>query len=243
MIKKYDEFINEEIDWSNIKRHVIKALDPFHGNLKEMKKIISKLLKNGVLPIILMACLSYYFSESESKSLLKEVMAEYDDGYGIINKEISSAKSIVFNKINNYKNRDRIIKKLNEIEIRVGRLDEYNALAQFVYNIKTKEVCILVDEEHILTSDKKSIIESIAHEMLHYVDYLIGTWSVKNSEILNNSIDTKVKTNRKYATDKLFKIIYNVDYNELSDNLKGEKLEKLQNIHNEIENCLLDSIF
>jgi regulator of RNase E activity RraB len=120
MIKKYDDFINEELDWSNIKRQIIKAIGPFNGNFKEMKEIVIKLLKRGILPVIILSSLSYYLSEDDSKSLVKQAIEEYDDGYGVIRNEIDQSKLIVFNKIKSYKNKDLIIKKLNEIDIVVG---------------------------------------------------------------------------------------------------------------------------
>ena len=245
VIKNNDEFINEDLDWNNIKTKILKTLETFKGDIKEVKRVVKDLLRKGVLPLIIVGFLGYYFSESESNSILKEVMEEHDDGYDIINKEINDAKSIVFKKISTYKDKDIIIKKLNDIEIIVSDLDNYNSLAQFTINKETKEVCILIDKKHILTSNKKDIIESLTHEMLHYVDYMIGFWSLNNKEITNNSVDVRVKSDKKYATDKIFYILYNHNYESLVNNphFDKQRVNKMKSIYKDIEkNLLIDML-
>jgi hypothetical protein len=245
------EFINERLEWSTIKNQIMKAIKPINGDINQIKKVIVKFLKKGVLPIIILISLSHFFSEKESNSILKEVIKEYDDGYDIINNEIEQAKSIVFRKINNYKNKEQIIKRLDDIDIVISDInnnpsfngEDLVTAANFLLDENSKDVCIVVDINFILTAHKQSLIETISHEMLHYVDYLIGGWSIKNEDIINNSIDSKI-FNEDYAASKLFKIIFNEDYNYLFDKSKNDtkKLNKLQNIHQNLKRAVKEDM-
>ena len=164
-IKRYNDFINEE----------------------EMTIDVNKWLLRGVLPaIIVYRLIQYGYSKHESEAKVKDAIEHYVDATDIFKKQIEYARKIVLDKVSKFHN-DSINNKIKTIPIRIGETQK-EANAHFIHN-EDGLSCIVINKDRTAFLPPSILKHTIAHELFHYVDYLLGNWSTINEKTIQLIVD------------------------------------------------------
>jgi 6-pyruvoyl-tetrahydropterin synthase len=131
---------------------------------------------------------------------VSDVIENYD-GAELYKKEVARARDIAKEKCKKFSNKDFLIKKIDELPVRVGEIEEAGTTAKYIAN-DVRSVILLDSEMALNIKDLESksdiITNRLAHEYMHYIDDLLGNekkypeWSHKNKDILLDIIDKDV---------------------------------------------------
>lgn len=161
---------------------------------------IKSLLSKGILPALIILQLSKMIGKEKAIDRVSDVIENYD-GAELYKKEVARARDIAKEKCKKFSNKDFLIKKIDELPVRVGEIEEDGTTAKYIAN-DVRSVILLDSEMALNIKDLESksdiITNRLAHEYMHYIDDLLGNekkypeWSHKNKDILLDIIDKYV---------------------------------------------------
>jgi hypothetical protein len=212
-IKKYDNFINEELNIDS--------------------EAINKWIWRGILPaVIVYRLVQYGYQKDQAEKKVKYAIEHFVDASQIFRKEIEYARNVAINKAIKF-NDPNIIECIKNIPIRIGEAQE-NALAQFEeFN---GVVCIVINKD-LLTklNNINELKNTLTHELFHYVDFLTGNWSKINANTINLIIDKENLTKEKLF-NKLVLILLKKNPDEIRDQGTYDALREVSDrVYNEID--------
>jgi predicted RNA-binding protein with EMAP domain len=173
----------------------------FHSiNEGRVTDYIKLLLSRGILPALIILQLSKMIGKEKAIDRVSDVIENYD-GAELYKKEVASARDIAKEKCKKFSNKDFLIKKIDELPVRVGEIEDAGTTAKYIAN-DVRSVILLDSEMALNIKDLESksdiITNRLAHEYMHYIDDLLGNekkypeWSHKNKDILLDIIDKDV---------------------------------------------------
>lgn len=222
----------------------IKTYESFELNsINEGKAtdFVKSLLSKGVLPALIVLQLSKMIGSERAIGTVADVIENYD-GVSLYNKEVTIAKNIAKEKCKKFPNKDFLIKKIDEIPVRMGEIKSKIGTtgAQFQSNgiesvilLNSKESLRLVNDNKEIAS--KNITNALSHEYMHYIDNLLAKeklsdWSQENKDVLLDIIDKDV--NKEKIMDRLAFWMWGTTIDKIKSMLDKKDIK---DIYNEID--------